>query len=112
MASLRVSLPPEVIEALQAQRDAFRQEFGRDPRPDDPVFFRRDAANPRPMTEAEDDLIISAMERAGLSPAIIHAHRRCGFLLTEETLTVLTEDEKAAWLAAIEEYRQLHERRN
>jgi hypothetical protein len=100
-------------ETLQAQRDMFRRKFGSDPGPDDPVFVYHDAAGPRPMTEAEiDAAVMVAMHRAGARPELIHAYRRCRFLLTEERLPVSTEEERAAWMAAIDEYREYHARRN
>ena len=105
-----VSLPPD-HELWLAQRDAFRRKFGRDPGPDDPVFVRFDAAGLRPMTDAEiDAVVIATMVRAGARPEFVHAYRRCGFLMTEERLLVSTEDEKAAWMTAIDEYRQFQTR--
>jgi hypothetical protein len=107
-----VSCPLDA-ELLQAQRDTFRWKFGRDPGPDDPVLLRHDTAGLRAMTDAEiDAAVIAAMVRAGARPELIHAYRRCGFLLTEERLPMSTEEERAAWLAAIDEYREFHGRRN
>jgi integrase len=108
----RLRLPPEAVDALQAQREAFRQKFGRDPGPDDPILLDPDAAEPRPMTEDRlTERMVRALERAGVRPEIIHAYRRCGFLPTEEMLPRLTDEELAAWEAAITEYRTLEGRR-
>jgi hypothetical protein len=37
-------------EIMEAQRQRFREKFGRDWREDDPVFFDPDASEPRPMS--------------------------------------------------------------
>ena len=46
----------------------FRQRFGRDPLPDDPVFWSdRSTDEPVPMSEQEvRDVVRNALERAGL----------------------------------------------
>jgi hypothetical protein len=46
----------------------FRQRFGRDPRPEDPVFWsERSTDTPVPMSEEEvREVIRNALERAGL----------------------------------------------
>jgi hypothetical protein len=36
-------------EAFEANLQAFREKFGRDPGPDDPVFFDPDADEPTPL---------------------------------------------------------------
>jgi hypothetical protein len=41
-----VKMTPEVHEALFQHREAFRAKFGRDPGPNDPVFFDPDATDP------------------------------------------------------------------
>ena len=49
----RITVTPEVKVALQAQRQLFRDKFGREPRPEDPVFFNPDADVPEPMTQEQ-----------------------------------------------------------
>jgi hypothetical protein len=38
-----IKLNPELHQAMQRQLQAFRDKFGRDPEPADPVFFDDDA---------------------------------------------------------------------
>lgn len=55
----------EFEAALKGQLDAFRQKFGREPGPDDPIFFD------------------PAAEQAGIDPAYFLAWREVGYLVTE-----------------------------
>ena len=58
-------------EDLEALRQDFRERFGRDPGPDDPVFFDPTAEEPRPLGEDGEALFIAmsemAMRRAGIT---------------------------------------------
>ena len=47
-----------------------------------------------------------------MAPAIIHAYRRTGRIVTLDNVAQLSDDDLAEWQAAIEEYRTLEERRN
>jgi hypothetical protein len=59
-------------ETLEVLRRDFRERFGRDPGPDDPVFFDPTAEEPRPLGEDGEALFIAmsemAMRRAGIDP--------------------------------------------
>ena len=71
-----VRLDPTQRELLERQRDAFRERFGRDPGPEDPVFFDPNADDPRPLDEDTlVDTVVDAMKAAGIDPAKIHAYR-------------------------------------
>jgi hypothetical protein len=68
-----------VERALEEQLRAFRAKFGRDPGPDDPLFFDPDADEPRPLNRATIEAgMVDAMERAGISPAQIYAFQQTG----------------------------------
>jgi len=73
------SLSPELASALEKQQEAFRRKFGRDPGPDDPVFFDPDADTPQPLDADEvDRRIIDAMAKAEMDPSLtadIHSSR-------------------------------------
>ena len=43
-------LDQHLREMMQRQAERFRTRFGRDPGPDDPIFFDPDADQPRPST--------------------------------------------------------------
>ncbi len=95
----------EIREALQSQRDAFRVKFGRDPGPDDSVFFDPDADEPTPMGKRQWDegmtAMIAAAEAAGLDPAYIHAWREVGYIVTSENEHLFSATEVKAYLDAV-----------
>ena len=107
-------LDPEAVDILEKQRLAFRQKFGRDPGPGDPVFFDPDADEPRPFSEQQigqmDALLLQAMQQTGLDPAKIYTWKRTGRLVTEQNWKQLTREERAEWQAALEEYDELTKR--
>ena len=72
-------MPFEAPDAIACQFEAFRKKFGRDPGPDDPIFFDPD-------------------------PAFIYAFKRTGRIVTESNKHRLTEKELRRWNDAISEY--------
>jgi hypothetical protein len=80
-----VSMTPQVRNALLLlrQREAFKAKFGRDPGPNDLVFFDLDAPEPIPMSAVEAD-VLEAMRKAGTPPQIIYAYKKTGGLLLLE----------------------------
>jgi integrase len=108
-----VPMDEQTRELLDAQRDAFRVKFGREPGPNDPVFFDPDADEPRPIeAEAVTTAVIRAMEEAGIHPRLIYAYRRTGLLVSDENMARLAPRELAEWRAALEEYDALKARSN
>ena len=53
-------MTPEVVEAMREQRQAFIDNFGREPGPGDPVFFDPDADTPQPWDEKKLEAEIKA----------------------------------------------------
>jgi hypothetical protein len=104
----RVPMSDEAMKVMKQQLEKFRQKFGRDPGPEDPVFFDADADMPQLIDQekAEEDLLM-AMTGAGIAPELIYAIQRTGRLVTEENSHLLPKEALAEWQAAIEEYRQL-----
>ena len=102
-------VPPDVMEVLQDQRRKFIEKFGRDPGPQDPIFFDPRANTPQPLKiEKEDELkILALMTQAGIDPALIHAYQKTGRIVTEENKQFLTEEELREWYAAVEEGKKL-----
>jgi hypothetical protein len=59
-----IQLPPEVMEGFEAQRKLFIERFGREPGPDDPIFFDPTKDQPQPMDpHAVGAQIVKAMVR-------------------------------------------------
>ena len=92
------SISPEVAAILQEQRQKFIAKHGREPGPDDPVFF--DLPHP----EHLEHMMVEDMKAAGIDPAIIYAFEKTGRLVTEQNQHLLPENDLAEWDAAIEEY--------
>src|SRR5271166_4382698 len=91
-------ISPEVADILQAQRQRFIDKHGREPGPDDPVFF--DLPHP----EHVEHMMVEDMKAAGIDPAIIYAFEKTGRLVTEQNQHLLPESALDEWQAAIEEY--------
>jgi len=46
-----IKMNKEVHEAVKRQLESFKEKFGREAGPDDPLFFDPDYDEPRPLTE-------------------------------------------------------------
>lgn len=98
----------EIQRALEEQLEAFRQKFGRDPGEEDPLFFDPEADDPRPIdAHACQEEIAATMALVGIAPKLIHAFRRTGLLVSEENYGTLSEADREAWQAALDEYEEL-----
>ena len=103
--SRRIPLSPEARQTIERQLSAFRDKFGRDPGPDDPIFFDPDAAEPVPLSEEKyEQVVLEAMSQAGIDPAFIYAFKRTGRIVTEGNKHLLTPEELREWNDAIDEY--------
>lgn len=64
----QLPLTPGMVEVIEQQRRKFVEHFGREPGPDDLIFF--DA----PPLDQVEHITVQAMERARVNPAIIYAY--------------------------------------
>jgi hypothetical protein len=87
-----------MIDILEQQRQKFVEKFGREPGPDDQIFFDM------PHPEHIEHITVEAMKEAGFDPAIIYAYEKTGRLVTEDNQNLLSDAELDEWQAAIEEY--------
>ena len=97
-------------EILLVQLRRFRDKFGRDPRPEEPVFFDPDADVPRPLQASllSNDVVRSA-RAAGVTEADIYAMKKTGLVIIKGVNEHLfTTEDKLMWLAAIEEFKSLN----
>jgi len=98
-------LHAQTPETIACQLEAFRKKFGRDPCPDDPIFFDPDANEPAPLNPQQyEQAMIETMSQAGTDPAFIYAFKRTGRIVTESNKHRLTEKELRQWNDAIDEY--------
>jgi len=62
----------QMADALQKQLERFRRKFGREPGPNDPIFFDPDADEPRPADNMKlKAAMLEAAHQAGLRKATI-----------------------------------------
>ena len=54
--SRTVAMTPELRELMELQRQRFIAKFGREPAPDDPIFFDPDADTPKPIEFDEAEM--------------------------------------------------------
>jgi hypothetical protein len=88
---------------LRAQREDFIKKFGREPGPDDPVFFDPNKDVPAPLNaRAVDQEIVDGMKAANLPPQFIYAYEKTGYILMngQNYARVIREE----YQAAIDEY--------
>ena len=105
MKSKAIPLSAGAQQAIERQLDAFRKKFGRNPRPEDPIFFDPDADDPVPITQEKyDEAMVEAMTTAGLDPVLMYAYKRTGRLVTESNRHLLTREELREWNDAVDEY--------
>lgn len=93
---------------MEEQRKAFLAKFGREPGPDDPIFFDPDAAIPQQISEEASKAgfaaVLDLMEKQGIDPALVHAARKTDRILTKETYALCSREEQREWDEAIAEY--------
>jgi integrase len=100
-----VPMSPEMLAQFEEQKRMFREKFGRDAGPNDPLFFDPDADEPKPLDlDRVESAAANAMAQAGIDPAKIYAFRRTGLLATTENWERLSPADRQAWEAAVEEY--------
>jgi hypothetical protein len=104
--SRKVALPPDMVDLLSEHRELFRAKFGRDPGPHDPIFFDPDADEPRPLNPLDPAVLEADALRAGVRPEIAYAIAKTGVFLMQENEHLYPDEDKEAFQAAVEEYRE------
>ena len=95
----------ELLAALDDQLKLFKEKFGREPGPNDPVFFDPNADTPQPINSDDVETEISrAMDLARIEPAKVYAYKKTGLLPSSENWGLLSEDDRDAWSDALNEY--------
>jgi hypothetical protein len=100
-----VKMSAATLSIIQSQAQQFRAKFGREPGPNDPIFFNPDSLKPEPFRLDEfTEETEAAMVLAGIRPEIVYAHRKTGLIVSEENYGTLPKSALAEWEAAVEEY--------
>lgn len=106
-----------ISKLLEVQREKFIKTFGREPGPDDPVFFNEQPDNtsgsPEPFSsELYDKMMIQLIESIGDKDdyeAFLYAYKKTGRIVTKNNQKYLTDAELKEWDDAIKEYHRLSE---
>jgi hypothetical protein len=110
--SRKVSLSPDAMELLEHQREMFREKFGREPGPHDPIFFDENADEPREMPPLDPMVLESVAVEAGIRPEIAFAMAKTGVFLVKDNEHLYSDEDKEDFWAAVEEYRERAKRQD
>src|SRR5262245_13118466 len=101
----KVRLAPEVVDAFNEQREAFRKKFGRDWRDGDPIFFDPDADEPMQSSKVRMEAeVLEALRKSGAPPEFAYAYRKTGLLSLGGDMSAWPQDHRKEWEAAVAEY--------
>ena len=101
--SRTLSVPSDLEEAFEEQLNRFIEKFGREPRPEDPVFFDPDADTPKPLSKEKfNEELIEIMRKSGVDERLIKAYKKTGLIVTEENMDLLTPEELEQFERAME----------
>ena len=96
-----------IVAHMAAARDRFREKFGREAGPSDPVFFDPDADTPMPISEEKITAELRAAAQTMPDPqtrAYMLAYADCGYLVTETNQHTFTAHEVEEFLDAVERH--------
>jgi hypothetical protein len=106
----KLKLSPEADAVIRRRLQEFREKFGREPGPEDPIFFDSSSTSPDPvpmnLSEFETQ-VAEAMRKANVAPQIIYAFKKTGLIVTEASRLTIPADRRAEWEAAIDDYFRL-----
>ena len=107
----KIAITERTRAIFEAQQQRFCEKFGRDPGPNEPVFFDPDAPEPVPMSAVKVQAdVLEAMRKAGTPPQIAYAYKRTGGLLLREDMREhWPPDRVKEWDDAINEYFAIEE---
>ena len=91
--------------ALAKQREKFIAKFGREPGPDDPIFFDLDE------DKLQEDTA-DARRAAGIRAALIYAYDETGLIVTQENRRLIPENDLREFDAKVREYYDLFPNEN
>lgn len=93
-----VPVSDELAEVIEQQHQRFVEEFGREPGPEDNLFFNL------PHQEVIEHVMVEGMKEAGIDPAIIYAFEKTGLMVTEANEHLISDVDLNEWDEAITEY--------
>lgn len=102
-------LPREIQRTVEELRLRFREKFGRNPGPNDPLFFDPQAKEPIPISrqglnEMWQHLATRLLQAGTITSQVAYAMKKTGLLVSDATAHLMTDTERKAWQAALNEY--------
>jgi hypothetical protein len=98
-------------EAITEQKRLFREKFGREPGPHDPLFFNPESAVAESLSvESQEETwraLVQAAGESGMDPALVYAMNKTGRIVTEQNMQFLTDADLQEWNDAVDEYHQM-----
>ena len=94
----QIPIPPPLMKIMEAHRQRFIEEHGREPYPDEPVF------PDMPHPEHFEAQMVEILKKAGVRPEMVYATEKTGRIVTEDSYDLLTDAEQQEWEDAIDEY--------
>ena len=109
MAYKKIPLNNEAKEAIEEQLAKFRKKFGREPGPNDPIFFDPDADTPQPYPEEKfsrnwNEIFDEAVRTADVRPEVAYAAKKTGLIVTESNKKMFSRQQLQEWDNAVQEY--------
>jgi hypothetical protein len=98
-----IPMSDEMAEILEEQKQKFIEKFGREPGPQDKLFFDL------PPLEHVEHFMVEGMKQAGIDPAVIYAFEKTGLMVTEANEHLISNGDRKSWEDAVREYRAKHE---
>jgi hypothetical protein len=81
-AKKTIPIDHATAEAIAQQQQLFREKFGREPGPEDPLFFDPESAVPEFLSvesqEATRRALVQAAGESGMDPALVYAMNKTG----------------------------------
>lgn len=97
----------DMAHTLEAMRRGFVERLGREPGPGDPLLVDPDAAMPTPLSGDAFDAMLNRLTNGVDDPVIrakVLASRDVGYILTEDTLHLVSAHEIDRWEAALDRH--------
>jgi len=105
-----IPIDHEASAAISHQKLLFREHFGREPGPEDPLFFDPASATPQFLSGESQEkvwkVLLQAAGDCGIDPAIVYAMNKTGRIVTDDNVQFLTDVELQEWNDAVDEYNQ------
>jgi len=101
-------ITPLMAAILEDQKRKFIRRFGREPGPNDPVFF--DPESPTPKSIDPCDVLASFIEagrETSSDPVLLYAFGKTGMIVSESNMSLFSDEELREWEKAVEEGKRI-----